>query len=257
MDRGFYEGEKMPTQIYRTKDGQRVPSVTTVLGVLAKNALTYWGYSVGLQNFERVSALISSLCSADLSGKSADELSKKIISQLREFQIGPLYEKRDRAAEAGTLAHSYVEHHLKGLPDPSVVGIVEPIVKKAEGCYVAYLEWERSHKFKMVHSELSLVSNINGFGGTLDIGAVLGEMCIVDIKTSKAIYPASMLPQISAYAHLYNENYENKIKGFHIIRLGEEGDFEHRYWPELDDAWEIFLNCLNIYKKVQKNGWKL
>lgn len=67
-----------------------------------------------------------------------------------------------------------------------------------------------------------------------------------------------MLPQIAAYGHLYNEHYPNDpVRGYHIIRLGEQGEFEHRYWPELEDAWEIFLACLTINNKLDKNGWKL
>jgi hypothetical protein len=243
----------MPTQQYRTKGGKKVKGVTTVLGVLAKNALTYWGYTQGLENYNKITEAIIKIVKED----PPKCRNKEIEYLITNFQVGGLYDKRDKAATAGTLAHLFCEKHLRGLPEPSTEGLPKDVVKKAEGCYLAFLEWERSHKFKMIYAELSLVSEL-GFGGTADIGAVLGEMGIIDIKTSKGIYPATMLPQISAYGHLYNEHYpENPVKGYHIIRLGEQGEFEHRYWPELEDAWEIFLNCLNIQNKLDKNGWKL
>lgn len=147
----------MPTQKYRTRDGKRVKGVTTIENVLAKPALTFWGYSQGLENYNKVTEQIVN--ALHLPGCSLLEIEEII----KNFPIGGLYDKRDKAATAGSLAHLYVEMHLKNLPEPPTEGVPEDIVKKAEGCYLAFLEWERSHKFKMVHSELSLVSE-RGFG---------------------------------------------------------------------------------------------
>jgi hypothetical protein len=241
----------MPTQQYRTKDGKRVKGVTTILSVLAKPALIFWAYSQGLENFTRVTERIAKEC------QNGDRLSESIMSILRDFEIGALYDKRDKAATAGTLGHLFVENHLKGLPDPSTQGMSEAIIKKAEGSYLAYLEWERSHKFQMVHSELPLVSEEYKFGGTIDIGAVVGDMGIVDIKTSKGIY-ITMLIQVAAYGHLYNEVHPDEpIKGYHILRLGEDGDFDHKFYPSLDDEWEIFKFCLGIQNILDRRGLKL
>lgn len=245
----------MPTQQYRTKDGKRVKGVTSILNVLAKPALLFWAYTQGLENFNRITEQISKECNLD--DHTDMTLRDSIIEILKNFEIGALYDKRDKAATAGTLGHLFVENHLKGLPDPSTEGLPEPIVKKAEGSYLAYLEWERSHKFQMVHSELPLVSEEHKFGGTIDIGAVVGEMGIVDIKTSKGIY-FTMIVQVAAYGQLYNEHHPDApIKGYHILRLGEEGDFDHKYWPNLDDYWEVFKFCLGIQNILDKLGQKL
>jgi hypothetical protein len=249
----------MPTQQYRTKDGKRVKGVTTLLNVLAKPALIYWAFLQGLENFNRVTEGIMHIVSdAEENYAEYGTEDTASISEIRQFiqhfEIGALYDKRDKAATAGTLGHLFVENHLKKLPDPSTAGLPEPIVKKAEGSYLAYLEWERSHKFQMVHSELSLVSEVYGFGGTIDIGAVVGEMGIVDIKTSKGIY-FTMIVQVAAYGQLYNEHHPDApIKGYHILRLGEEGDFDHKYWPNLDDYWEVFKLCLGIQNILDKTG---
>ena len=41
-----------PHTVYRTADGQRVPGVTTVLGILNKPALIKWANNLGLQGID-------------------------------------------------------------------------------------------------------------------------------------------------------------------------------------------------------------
>lgn len=255
----------MPTQQYRTKNGKRVPGVTTVLNILNKPALIYWGYLMGLENYNRVTEGIAKIINDPfwIRNFDVDDLSLKIglkdhvLNFLQGFQIGALYEKRDKAAEAGTLGHLFVENHLKGLPDPDTYGIPTAIVKKAEGAYIAFLEWEKSHDFRMVESEIPLVSEAHGYGGTIDIGAVVNQRSIVDIKTSKDIY-FTMWVQLSAYGELYNENRpEDPVEGYHILRIGEDGSFDHKFRMSLGDEWGVFLNCLSIYNALQKLGKKL
>lgn len=214
----------MPRIKYTDARGKPIPGVTTVIGILDKPALIWWAFSQG-QAYER-------------------------------GEIEGLYEKRDKAADAGTHAHALIEHHLKGLPEPSSDGLEKPEREKAESCFLAYLEWERAHEFQVIASECSLVSDL-GFGGTLDIGAVVGDLGIVDIKTSKDVY-TSMWLQVSAYGHLWNEhNPDNPIRGYHILRLGGNGDFSHHYRPSLDHEWEMFLDCLDIYKRLKETKQKL
>ena len=210
----------MPAITYKNAEGKRLKGVTTILGnILAKPALVPWAYSRGKEGL-------------------------------------PLYESRDKAASAGTHAHLMVECHLKGLPDPPTNGLAAELVDKAESCYLAFLEWEKAHSFQMVESEISLVSEKHQFGGTIDIGAIVNNLGIVDIKTSKGIY-FSMLVQVAAYGKLYEENRDAKIKGYHILRLGEQGDFSHHYWPNLDDEWDVFKACLTIQAVLEKKNQKL
>ena len=62
----------MPTQIYKTKDGKRVPSVTTITGRFKESGgLIWWAWDLGIQGID--------------------------------------YRKvRDSAADAGTLAHAMI-----------------------------------------------------------------------------------------------------------------------------------------------------
>ena len=42
----------MPHVVMKNKDGKRVPSVTTVLGVMAKPQLVYWANKIGLEGIK-------------------------------------------------------------------------------------------------------------------------------------------------------------------------------------------------------------
>ena len=78
----------------------------------------------------------------------------------------------------------------------------------------------------------------------------------MDIKTSKSVY-FSMKVQVAAYGHLYEENRPFKVKGYHILRLGDQGNFSHHYWPNLDKEWEVFKACLIIQKILDETKEKL
>lgn len=203
---------------YRNQAGQRVPGVTTVIANLGWNRekLMYWAWEQG----------------AD--GKAFRESSAK-------------------AADAGTLAHAMIEAELKKKPAPMTGDIDQDIVDKAETAYLAWRQWAELVNFQLVASELSLVSEEHGFGGTLDIAAVHGTMSIIDLKTSRGIYPDAWI-QVSAYGRLYNEHYPaNPIQAYYILRIDKEsGGFDHAYRPELNAAWEAFKCLLTLHQLKEK-----
>jgi hypothetical protein len=64
--------------------------------------------------------------------------------------------------------------------------------------------------------------------------------------------------QVAGYAILWDEIYpENKIKGYNILRIGQEGNFMHERRVELDDEKEIFLHTLGIHWKLKTKGVRL
>ncbi len=201
------------------------PSVTTVIDLLDKPALKFWYAEQG--------------------------------KAIERGEISSLFEKRDDAADAGTYAHALVEAELKGLPTPEPNGLASELISKAEGCYLAWLEWARTHQFKVVESEIMLVHDELGYGGTIDIASILGDLAIVDIKTSKDVYLGHRI-QVAAYGALWDANFPaNPIKGFRVLRLGPDGSFTDHYWPSLESEWTIFQHLLEIKKVLAANKFKL
>lgn len=211
----------MPARIYKTRDGCRVPSVTTIIGHRKADcdALVHWAWKLGTEGKDWRAA-------------------------------------RDAAANAGTIAHGLVERAIKGkqfrLLSVAAIrgdfGCNEEIATKAHNAFAMFLKWAEQTELKIVESELSLVSEEHRFGGTLDSILVHGNPAIGDWKTSNAIR-FDQLIQVAAYGHLYRGvNPEQPIAGYHIIRFAKEtADFEHRYFGEVEDAWQAFLHLRVLY----------
>src|SRR3989304_4844741 len=253
----------MPKRNYRQKTtGKQVKGVTTLLSILSKPALIFWGFKQGMSNFERLMEELASLKATRLESDSIAGYyfpDYEVQDLIQDFKATGLYDKRDKAADAGTLAHLFVENHLRGLPDPSREGILSDVVSKAEGCYMTFLDWEKSNSIKVLDSEVELTSEFYPFGGTIDHviqGALTqnGKVDILDIKTGKDIYLEAKI-QVKAYGVLWNEHHvesDGLVSGYHILRLGESGEFTHKYFPSLDEGYfKIFLDCMDINQRLE------
>lgn len=173
-----------------------------------------------------------------------------------------LYEKRDEAAECGTLAHEMVEHYVNGTDYMGVIKDVEPEkAKQALNAFQMFREWQDNNKIEIIsdYQEIQMVSDIYNFGGTPDaIGRnVNGELVLLDWKTSNSVY-ADYLLQLAAYKHLWEHNNPNEpiTGGFYLCRFSKEfPDFSTHFYGELDEAWEMFKHLRSAYtldKNLQK-----
>lgn len=214
---------------YKNKDGKRVRGVTTIIGRFKDSGgLMYWAFE---------------------QGKAAER-----------GEIDKLYDKRDEAAESGTLAHSLVEMHINNEPRKILPDIPEQTQIEALEAFNAYLNWASMTKLKIVEQEMPLVSEKYQFGGCLDaIGEINDEFCLVDWKTSNSVYPDYLI-QLAAYRQLWEENNPDRLLtgGFHLCRFAKShGDFAHHYYPDLSEAWEqfkIFLRAYEIDKGLKKRA---
>lgn len=218
-----------PRQGYRAADGGKIPSVTTILSRFKDSgSLIKWAYNTGREH-GRLEAL----------GQEAPT---------------SLYDVTGKAADIGTAAHAMVETFIKG-GNPMMVGALlqlqEQERQKAVNAFEMYGKWASMSSLKVLHQEIPLVSEELRFAGTPDaIGLVDGELCLVDWKTSNAVY-ADYLLQLAAYRHLWEVNHPDQLLtgGFHLCRFSKDhGDFAHHYYNELGDAWEMFKLLREAYK---------
>ena len=215
-----------PKNGYKLENGQRAPGVTTIIGRFKDSgALLWWAFE---------------------QGKACER-----------GEISNLYDKRDEAADSGTLAHALVEAHVKG--DPLPVVPANDVGTQARQGYENYLTWEMNNRIRILYQEMELVSEEYRFGGCPDaIGEdSQGRLCLLDWKTSNAVYPDYLL-QLAAYRHLWEVNQPDKplTGGFHLCRFSKDhADFVHHYWTELDDAWEqfkLFRQAYDLDFKLRK-----
>lgn len=204
---------------YKLKDGTKCPGVTTILSRFKESGgLLQWAYAQG-QAAER-------------------------------GEIDNLYDKRDSAAEAGTLAHSLVEAHINGLPLPALPDNV--IGKQAQQGYENYVRWAEDNRIQIIKQEEQMVSEVCRFGGCPDALGIdnRGQLCILDWKTSNGVYLDYLL-QIAGYRILHEENHPDQpiTGGFHLLRFSKENaDFAHHYWSELEDAKEMFILLVRAFE---------
>jgi hypothetical protein len=209
-------------------NGKKVPGTTTPIGRFKDSGgLLWWAYE---------------------QGKAAER-----------GEINSLYDKRDEAAGAGTLAHNIVECHINGELKPNPADYPKDIYQQAWQGFENYLNWADNNKMVIVDQEMELVSEKYMFGGCPDAVAYdsKNRLCLLDWKTSNGVYP-DYLVQLAAYRHLWEiNNPDDPITGgFHLCRFSKEhADFTHHYWSELDDAWEqfkLFRQAYDIDKKLKK-----
>ena len=213
---------------YKNASGKKVPSVTTIIGRFKNsNALLFWAFE---------------------QGKCAER-----------GEIENLYDKRDAAADAGTLAHSLVECHINGVKNPIIPD--DETGQKARQGFQNYLTWQENNKIQIIEQEVGLVSEKYQYAGCLDAIGIDSNMnlCILDWKTSNGVY-VDYLIQIAAYKALWEENFPDKpiLGGYHLLRFSKDhADFAHHYFNELEDAWEqfkLFIQCYEIDKRLVKRA---
>jgi hypothetical protein len=204
----------MPKVEYKNSNGQKLTGVTTILGNnLAWNKGALIGWAYN-------------------QGKAGLPL------------------RDQKALDIGTLAHAWIECDIKNKEERPT--IPEELRNAVENSCLAYLEWKDQVHFKLIQSELSLISEMYQFGGTIDIiGEVNGQQSIIDLKTGdkSEVYPDWRI-QVAAYKNLYDECYpKNPIKMVYILKLGKkDGGFGYNYFPDLTKEWKTFLLLLQLEK---------
>jgi len=211
----------MPTIPYKNEKGERLSGVTTIIGSnlgWSKTPLMYWAWNEGKEG--------------------------------RDFR-----ETRDKAADAGTIAHALIESDLKQRPiDTSKYP--KEFLDKAETCFLNFLEWKERNHVKPIAIEPNLISEKYQFGATPDyIGLINDKPSLLDWK-SGGVYEDHLI-QVAAYRVAWEENHGDILLdgGFNLIRFSkEEAAFDHRFRQSLPEAWETFLHLLeihNLHKKIK------
>lgn len=199
--------------VYRTTDGTRVPSVTTVLSELAKPALIHWAWNLGIKG-----------------------LDYKVF--------------RDELADVGTLAHKMILADMKQETFVADGDYTANQISLAENSFLKYLEWKRQHKVEPICVEEPLVSELYAYGGTPDFfGSVDDRLTLMDFKTGKALYDEHWY-QIAGLAQLIREKFQTEIADFRLLNIGRDDSekFEEKQKSSVSKEFDLFLSALRIYQ---------
>jgi hypothetical protein len=211
-----------------TIDGIKYPSVTTVLGLLGKgDALIQWAVNVSLE--------------------AKDKLGWK--------------KYRDNTADIGSELHRLIETYINILlkdEEPIVKLLLKDASDNLKQMFYQFLVWENKNVTKYFESEKSIVHKDYCYAGTCDFVYLNkdNEVCMVDIKTSNAIYPEHKT-QVNAYMIARNSMQGNYNILFNVKNKEWEKDI---FYPAFsikkaeilliarDDFYLKHEDCTDVYK---------
>jgi hypothetical protein len=214
-------GGGRPT-VYKTKDGKRVPGCTTVTKRFTESGgLIQWAYNCGRDGIDMNKA-------------------------------------RDDAADAGHLAHAWVDDTIHGRPlsaPPPELG--DEQIAGARNALEAFTEWRDQVNLEIIATEVALVSEALRFGGTFDaiFRIKRSRLVLGDWKSGNRVY-GDHLAQLGGYGLLIEENNfleqfgGGELEGIQLLRFDKEfGSFAHFSWPKpvLDLGKHAFREMRGLY----------
>lgn len=172
------------TKYYNT-EGTEIPSVTTILRVLAKPALIAWANRQG-QKGQTVEQAIS------------------------------------YSTEVGQMLHHRINCYASGTEPEFNSFCSARAIKKSAQLFQSFLCYLESRAGTIVNSELRLVSTDQQFGGTIDLIVNTNTgLEVWDIKTSIDIWPEQKI-QVCAYELLHFQHYRQRARP-RIVLLPKAG----------------------------------
>ena len=212
-----------------------IPSVTTILRILDKPALTAWKIEQAVQ---------AVMTSPRIAGEEDDAFIDRVLRQDREQD-----QERDAAAQLGTDIHAAIEAHLHGQPvEPRLHSYIAPVL-------------ELLPTFGTLHASEAVVVG-NGYAGRTDAWFVSDSvLTVVDFKSTKRLpkesYNEARL-QLAAYANTREAlliDQRKQRRGVNVyISTTEPGQIAVCDTPELmTDTYLAFKNLVNIWQWM--NGY--
>jgi hypothetical protein len=210
-----------PARFY-TIAGYRLPSVTTIVDVIAKPGLGPWYAKEERRHFE--TAMLEVL--AKPGARDPDY----VLAAVAEAVTGVKAAEREqqRAVAIGTAVHAGIEWQLRTRlgedagPEPRLPDVAAWAVE-------SWKDWARQVDLQPLGIERVVACPTCGYAGTLDLYArVQGVLTVLDWKSGKAIYPEAFLQNV-AYRHAAMRHGWPSVQGL-IVRLPKRLD---------DPAWEV------------------
>jgi hypothetical protein len=211
-----------------------LPSVTNILGVIAKPELTGW-----LQE----QAVLAALTLPRIKGESEDVFARRVVTDSLTT--------RDGAADFGTAFHHGAERVARTLEvDPS---------DSLAGWLRLYRHWYQANGLCAVWTERVLVNLTGGYAGTADllVEHPVHKLALLDLKTQGVKPGAKPVPyrswcyQLAAYRRALGQ----PVACLNVIINSREPTepVEHRWSEEeLERGWEAFDAARTLWC-IEKN----
>lgn len=202
-------------RFYETPSGNRYPSITSVTGILSREAIQQWRNRVGAAEANRVSAVASRRGS--------------MVHLLAELYITNQSEEYEKTLQSSMIDAKLMWGELKNLLDK---GLDEVLA-----------------------SEVRLWSDDLEVAGTVDcVGKLFDKYAIIDFKTSRKLKRKEDISgyflQAAAYAQMWFERTGMKIEHLVILIATEEISATKLYHGKSEDWIPKFKELRETYRKI-------
>ena len=218
---------------YYTVEGEYAPSVTTILDSIAKPALVPWAANEGAKFF--------------ISHAHEDMKIEDMAKGIR----GAYRTSSGSALNIGMEVHKWCEEAIlwklgKGEAPQSLTRT------ESKNAINAFREWTKANDVEWLTVEEKVYHRGHKFAGTVDATAVVnGEYCVIDFKTSGAIYSAYHL-QCAAYAKAIEDMRGKEVEKAYVLRFDKKtGEFEAGSSVEILENFVAFLGFLEGYSRLR------
>lgn len=160
-------------------------------------------------------------------------------------------ELSEEAKDRGSRIHDAIERLLRGRSINLEKEFPDPKEKKM---LLGFRNWFEEYKPTDIIPEHTIFSHKHKIAGTLDILCKIGgEEIVIDVKTSKAIYPEYAL-QLAAYRNMVCETSSLKPTKTFVLRLTERGK-KHYEWKDVteDAVFKTFLAVKRVWEYLNKD----
>jgi len=257
-------------------DGDKKIGVTTITGIINKEALMLWPLE------EAVRFLQSSLLGkSELENQAALWSNAELSALLEESKVA-FRKKQLRGTDAGTKAHDYLEHWLKyvngkqstieetlQITSDFQLSQLDPnsdeYIRATDENHLcealdAFKSWYNNHDIEVIDLERIVYSREYDYCGKFDaLLKIDGKVFVVDFKTSnpsrefqQGVYPENYA-QTGGYDIALTEEFPNiKIDGHAIINLSKKtGKLNIDYSYDRQENRDFFLYVLGTKRGMQ------
>lgn len=218
---------------YLDEHGEKVPSVTTIVGRYAdKSGLLKWYHDCGV---------------------SKHDPEQDYTDPWKSFR---------GAGHLGTAVHNMFEHYVHGDDPAEVLGALienttsdklEDTTRRAQACFDALRNWyDAQSGLVLTETETPYVHSVHRYGGTLDlVGTANGLATLLDIKTSNYIYPQVGL-QLAAYDGLYTDRHGTGFAHHIVLHISKRTcQLKVIELQGVAHQWRYFLRLLDAYNDAE------
>lgn len=233
--------------------GDQHPSVTTLLDVIGSRVLMNWIGKNGtakLNVYREEAIRLMPGQMARLVDQRAEAL-WKLKETTAFFKSGK--EAGQEAADYGTIAHDWIDHHLRGTDKP-----LDLLPEPSRNSVQEMLRWEKEHNLETIATEQTFYNCALNYAGTADwLGKLDRELSMGDWKTSSGIY-LNYVIQGWLYALAdETQNADRLYRQIFIGRFGKDGSsdvkiFKRNEFPSMDLARDMIIACGVIFKAGQE-----